>query len=143
MPALFLALFFWVIDKNLLAKKAWYFFGGVALAGLVNMLIKSFFGRARPTLLDQGIYGFDWFEHSSHYLSFPSGHTNTIVAAMTILFFWFPKYRLFWLMTGVLVAFSRVILGKHYLSDIIAGAFVAILFIIFWRNYWHKRGCMC
>lgn len=143
-PSLFLALLFWARGQSALASKALFFFSSVALAGLVNLVIKMVFGRARPILFDQHhIYGFEWFQSSSHYLSFPSGHTNTIAAVMMVLLFWFPKYRILTITMTVLVAFSRVAIGKHYLSDIVMGAFVAIIVVWSWRKYWIKRGWNC
>lgn len=54
--------------------------------------------------------------------SFPSGHTLHAVCFSTMLFVYFP--HLFWLTLPfvILVALSRMVLGLHYPSDVIAGA---------------------
>lgn len=54
--------------------------------------------------------------------SFPSGHTLHAVAFSIVSVFYFP--RLVWLVLPftLLVALSRLVLGLHYPSDVLAGA---------------------
>jgi undecaprenyl-diphosphatase len=54
--------------------------------------------------------------------SFPSGHTLHAVAFSIVCVFHFP--RLIWLVLPftLLVALSRLVLGLHYPSDVLAGA---------------------
>jgi len=56
--------------------------------------------------------------------SFPSGHTLHAVAFTLVVLAYCPA--LFWLVVpfAVLVALSRVVLGLHYPSDVLAGAAV-------------------
>ena len=76
------------------------------------------------------LYGIDGDE----FLSFPSGHSILGVSTMYILpsLSWiFPKlkkHQLLLVMTGfmfgLIIMFTRIILGAHYLSDVSAGAII-------------------
>ena len=59
--------------------------------------------------------------------SFPSGHTATSVAAAVALSSMWPAGRVAWWAIAALTAYSRVYLGHHYPSDVVAGAGVGIL----------------
>jgi undecaprenyl-diphosphatase len=54
--------------------------------------------------------------------SFPSGHATTAFAAAVALALLVPRWRWWALAFAAVVAYSRVYLGVHYWSDIVAGA---------------------
>jgi lipid A 4'-phosphatase len=105
-----------------------FLFAAVAAAGTAADILKVIFGRARPKLLfDAQFYGFTWFGWQADYWSFPSGHAATIVSLLTALAYLWPRQSLFYLLVGAIVAVSRVVVGAHFLSDTIAGAWLAVL----------------
>lgn len=59
-------------------------------------------------------------EHSG--LTFPSGHAALAFAAFAVLARAFPAARWWFLFLACGVAASRVLMGEHFLSDVIAGA---------------------
>jgi len=59
--------------------------------------------------------------------SFPSGHTSSSFAAAWVLYRQIDKYKLTFLMLAALIAFSRMYLYVHYLSDVIGGILVGII----------------
>jgi membrane-associated phospholipid phosphatase len=58
--------------------------------------------------------------------SFPSGHSTSIAALVTILAFYFRQYKVAVLLLAIafLVAFSRVYVAAHFFRDISAGLFI-------------------
>jgi lipid A 4'-phosphatase len=105
-----------------------FLFLSIAASGIAVDLLKFIFGRLRPRLLfNSGAYDFAWLGMRPDHWSFPSGHTATIVALVTALWCLWPRHLLFYVLVAIIVSLSRVAVGAHYLSDVLAGAFVAVL----------------
>ena len=98
------------------------FFIAVAGSGLLVNLLKRLIGRARPQHVTQpGAIEFDPFAFSSGFASFPSGHATTVGAVLFFIIMFCPRFKYFWLSLGALIAYSRVVVGAHFLSDILVG----------------------
>ena len=106
----------------------------VSTAGgsLLTAVLKAVFGRARPELFDSG--------YTASFYSFPSGHATVAVGfygALTLIL----AYRLSgiarWavavcgVLLVLLIGFSRLYLGVHYPTDVLAGYLAAPLWVIF------------
>ena len=87
-------------------------------AGL-GAALKDAFDRPRPPLVDPQVHPLVGVPHSA---SMPSGHAATAFAAAVAVGLVHPRVRWPLLFLAALVAVSRVWLGVHYLTDVIAGA---------------------
>lgn len=59
--------------------------------------------------------------------SFPSGHTITAFAVALSISRWYPDLAAGLLFCAVSIAASRVVLGMHFLSDVLAGAAIGAI----------------
>jgi len=118
-----------------------FLFLSIAASGVTVDVLKVVFGRLRPKLLFQSdLYGFAWLSWRPDHWSFPSGHSATIVALMTALWFLWPQHILFYILAAAIVCLSRVVVGAHYLADTFAGALIAVLTTHYMAQLFTKAG---
>jgi len=122
--------------------RAWLFLiASMAASGFLVNAIKLVVGRERPnSLFDDGMATFYPMSSMTESWSFPSGHTQSIWAAMLALSCIYPPLRMPCLALAVLVSISRVIVGAHFVSDIVGGAFIAIVVACVFRHLFERRG---
>lgn len=118
-----------------------------ALATICVHVLKYGFGRYRlEAFFTDGLYGFVPFNAFADInFSFPSGHSQSIFTFITSLLLFFPpqkhKKLFYYVCFGVAgsVAISRVIIGEHFLTDIIIGALFGIYISYFWFLKLYKK----
>ena len=110
-------------------KKAIFIFFSAGFGGLFLFAIKYTVQRVRP--LPEVFSGY----------SFPSGHSTIIVVFfLSLLFIINKKEILSMLATFAIIAvpISRVVLGAHFLSDVIAGLLLGSIVVDFMKVYYKK-----
>jgi undecaprenyl-diphosphatase len=103
-------------------------FEAVGAAGLSSVLsillfiwLKRLTGRRRPCQIEPHCWATllppDQF-------SVPSGHTMTAFAVAIPLSLFYPTLTIGLLFCALSIAMSRILLGMHFLSDVVAGALI-------------------
>jgi undecaprenyl-diphosphatase len=68
--------------------------------------------------------------------SFPSGHAVYAFMMATILAYWFPRYRIIFFIVAGFIGWTRIYLGLHYPTDVIAGALIGYGITKLFFKYW-------
>ena len=96
----------------------------MSIAGVAGHVIKRAIPRPRPSVHTEVRWGGPRF--SSKYHAFPSGHVGASTAFFSVLIFARRRIGLACLPIPILIAFSRMYLGAHYLSDVVCAAVLGI-----------------
>jgi membrane-associated phospholipid phosphatase len=104
------------------------------VAEAIKIQLKYIFGRAwpetwiqnNPSFIRDGAYGINLFHGGAGYASFPSGHSAVTCALISVLWIWHPNLRAIYLIVVFAVAIGLIGANYHFLSDVIAGAFVGV-----------------
>lgn len=105
------------------------------IAFIANIILKIIIGRYRPEyMISESLYGFHPFRITSS--SSPSAHASLAFSgALAITYKLKIKYSIIiGVIIAIIVSISRIILVKHYLADLVLGAYIGI-FSFYWAKY--------
>jgi len=100
---------------------------------LTNVFCKPLVARPRPYADTASVLYRWWREAGASFerdLSFPSGHTTAVTAAMSALFFLerrAKRARWLYLLPALVMGFTRLYLVVHYPTDVLAGFLAGLL----------------
>ncbi|UUM30989.1 phosphatase PAP2 family protein [Vibrio japonicus] len=84
---------------------------------------KNLIKRRRPEELSDLVTSF--VTPSDRY-SLPSGHTAAAFLMATLTSYFYPSLETFTFVWAILIGASRILLGVHFLTDVVLGAFLGI-----------------
>jgi undecaprenyl-diphosphatase len=113
----------WIFGPHIWRPRIQLLFIGILVTAISVLILKFSIKRPRP----EGEWGQVYRKSDPH--SFPSGHAAraTMLTVLILLAgpFWLGLVMIAW---ALLVAISRIGLGVHFISDILAGTILGILF---------------
>lgn len=114
---------YWFFNKRVAFKLVFVFIS----SAIVNELLKGIIARNRPYVEDPSL-GVGTLTHG---YSFPSGHAQNTGVITTVLYQNYSKKSnwLKWVLLAalIIVPFTRMYLGQHYLTDVLAGLALGIV----------------
>jgi membrane-associated phospholipid phosphatase len=89
-------------------------------SGLIARVVKILIARPRPTTVVEGL-GHWTPSFSAAFNAFPSGHATSAFTFAAVLAAVLPSWRGTFYASAAVIAFSRVAVDAHFLSDVVAG----------------------
>lgn len=113
----------------------------LAAATAIYFVLNRIVRRTRPFL---AVKGLAMLGSKPLNYSFPSGHTTSAFAVAVIVFLCLPrKFGIPALILAALIAFSRLYIGVHYPTDVLAGFLIgtitAVVVRAFMMRMFHRR----
>lgn len=104
----------------------------VIVTELIKEKLKFMFGRSwpeswmgnNPSFIRDGVYEFHFLQGGGAFNAFPSGHMATSCAVLAVLWLWYPRFKILYLIAGLGIGAGLVGANYHFLGDVIAGALV-------------------
>jgi len=111
-------------------------FAGLAVQTSTVQVLKHLTGRPRPADFD-GLTVF--YGPGTDFHSFPSSHAAFAFMLAIVAAAYFPRWC--WLAYGgaIVIALSRVMLDRHFISDIMVGAFIGYMAAYLVLRWWPPR----
>lgn len=126
-PVLFFV-FGYLLKKQVWGNRFLLVAVAIPVGNLFVWILKFLCARPRPDLFfsDQ-LYGFFMYYLRRHVESFPSGHAGGIGAICGAFSCFYPRLSPLFVIVGFLLAMTRVALGLHFFSDVIAGFTIGLV----------------
>jgi undecaprenyl-diphosphatase len=119
----------WLLGAPQPLRKALYVAVPVTLVEMTGFVIKRFVGRARPPVADPTLPEQIPLPLSK---SFPSSHASMAVVGTFTVGTLYPQWIPALVVLTLVLCFSRIYLGVHYLGDVLGGLAYGLLFGAVW-----------
>ena len=132
---LFIPFCYWFLDRKIFGIFPLFVF----ISALVNAYLKEFFHDPRP----DSVLNIDpWLDTLDPSFGFPSGHAQLAIVIWGFLMLrskntWIRSIFIFLMIT---VSFSRLYLGVHDIMDVVGGAIIGLLSLLFLEQLSNEKG---
>jgi undecaprenyl-diphosphatase len=117
---IFFIILSWIIAKQKKVLRSLILLYAIQLAIIYGL--KFLIGRQRPLLFLEMASKISKGPGEILEPSFPSAHATFSFMMATLLGLWFPRYQVIFFIVAGFIGWTRIYLGLHYPTDIIAGA---------------------
>ena len=132
---LFIPFCYWFLDRKIFGIFPLFVF----ISALVNAYLKELFHDPRP----DSVLNIDpWLDTLDPSFGFPSGHAQLAIVIWGFLMLrskntWIRSIFIFLMIT---VSFSRLYLGVHDIMDVVGGAIIGLLSLLFLEQLFNEKG---
>jgi len=135
----FYALVFWR-GSNHLKIAMLLLIPAIFFSDQLSNIVKHYFERPRPCKIFADIH---LLVPCGGGYSMPSSHAVNNFAGAVILSFFYSKYKKYFFVFAGIIAYSRVYVGVHYVSDLLIGAMIGIMcgniILAAWNKYFKPK----
>jgi undecaprenyl-diphosphatase len=137
------ALLLKILDRRL--RWRFYFEYGAVMATqmLGSTILKQLIGRPRPSVCDGNPFLFHGPNLHEWAGSMPSGHGTASFAWAVVMSAYYPRWRVVFYGVAAIIPFCRVQSNRHFISDVVAGAFLGYAIgtwtLAYVRRRWPER----
>jgi len=119
---------------------------------IIVTVIKTVWARPRMRSIESISEFHYWYQIAgfttdNEFMSFPSGHTANATVFITFVLYvqvlkptWKKKFLSIAIIWAILVACSRVVVGAHYVTDVVVGGFVTLMSFALWLKIFKYDG---
>src|SRR3972149_5142594 len=137
-----IALIFYFFDRKNFKRNFTLLISSLLIGGILVHILKELVDRPRPLggmeeLIKEGKVSINVIFEPLLAASFPSGHSQTIFTAATVLGYIYKRYIGIFFLIAFLSGVSRIYVGAHYPLDVLAGGVIGGVVLIV-TNYIFK-----
>jgi membrane-associated phospholipid phosphatase len=109
-----------------LHQASWFASWTFLVAGSIEFALKHMVGRPRPNAGTMSMLPIGP-SYTPEFDSFPSGHATSVFAVACAFAYFYPRLRWPLYLLAASISLGRLYLDRHYVSDVLAGAFIGIV----------------